>query len=117
MCDLKDFKSLFFAERIVFVISSEADSCVEPSPVSASSSSLELKASVPTCNGCCERVSRLSVSMYVVIPFETVKTKARATIPSIADSPKTMLLPLLLRRLARTKPSFAVNGTDTARGF
>ena len=48
MCDLNDFKSLFLAERIVLVINSDAESCEDPSPVSASVSSDVLKASVPT---------------------------------------------------------------------
>ena len=48
MCVLKDFKSLFFAVRIVFVMSSDVVSCVDPSPESASVSSVVLNASVPT---------------------------------------------------------------------
>ena len=55
--------------------------------------------------------------MYVVMPFEIAKTKASATIPSIADMPKTMLLPHLLRKLTRTNPSLDAKGTRTALGF
>ena len=51
------------------------------------------------------------------MPFDIASTKVSATIPSIAERPKTMLLPNLFRKLMRTKPSLDVKGTDTARGF